>query len=88
VNPCWNHHRNTIDFGDGVVASLGSADFDDLRRLIVWAVGRMPPALVDRLPRLALRRELEVREIADEIATEGFPWTANEIRAKWGPLCS
>ena len=49
-----------------------------------WAKSKgLPDAFVQKLPELARRDPLIVREICDELAELGFPITANELRAYW-----
>lgn len=52
--------------------------------LVAWAKAALLPAeFVARLPELARRDLLVVREICDELAELGYPFTANELRAYW-----
>lgn len=87
MNVAWDHTRLSIDYGDEVVF-FPEQEFEALREIVLWAAGRLPAKIVDKLPRLGLRNELEVRMIADEIAEQGYPWTANDVRTRWrSPSC-
>lgn len=52
--------------------------------IVAWArARRLPDDLVAKLPRLAERNDTVTREIADELAELGYPFTANDLRQAW-----
>lgn len=54
--------------------------------LAAWATARdLPPRFIASLSDLASRDPLKIREICDELAGLGYPWTANEWRRDWNP---
>ena len=61
-----------------------SDDDTALRDLSEWANEHgLPVATILRLPELVGRDPVVVREICDEIAELGYPFTANDLRARW-----
>lgn len=55
-----------------------------LEAILFWSKARgLPTSFLDKLPKLATRDPLVVREIADDLAELGYPFTANELRAQW-----
>ena len=56
-------------------------DLSKQDELVAWAKERWLPAkFIDRLRELAARDPLVVREICDELAEMGYPFTANDLR--------
>lgn len=57
-----------------------------IEAVVKWALARrLPDELIAKLPRLAERNEHVTREIADELAEFGYPFTANDWRQAWRP---
>lgn len=61
-------------------------DAEAIAELARWAaVHALPQHFIARIGELARRDPKKTREIADALAELGYPWTANDLRARWAP---